>query len=124
MLSVKYEVLCMNKELLKHIEAVEARLEKERLDYMQEQGMDAFWKAPIGTTVVKLLPEIPRTVKSKYGVKEAFKIEVDGKIWDWPINPRSPMYGKLNAGLRMAPVEFQLVRVGEGQATRYDMQGI
>ena len=111
----------MNKELKEYIMRREKELEKQRLDYMREHGIKPFYKFPKGETAITLVPKTPRAAKSPYGIKEAFRIKVDDVEYDWSINPQSPMFRVLLAGLKVAPVTFKVVKTGEGKQTRFDI---
>lgn len=111
-----------DKQLAKWVEAEKVREAKQRSDYMEMHDMKEFWKAEVGTNNITLLPAIPRATKSSFGEKQAFRIEVDGKKYDWNINPKSPMYRQLVALLMAAPVAVKVIRTGSGKTTRYDLQ--
>lgn len=112
----------MSSKLKKWVDRTHLRLEKERKDFMDKKGYKEFFRPDIGETTVTLLPHIPRNIKSgQYGVREAFRIAVDGVELDWAVNPRSPVYRALVEHLEVAPVEFKLIRTGEGKSTRYSL---
>ena len=111
-----------DKMLTKWLENEKLRQAKERQDYMDMHDMKDFWKAESGENKITVLPSIPRSVKSNFGDKMAFRIEVQGKKYDWNINPKSPMYRTFVDLLAKAPVEVTVIRTGSGKTTRYDLK--
>lgn len=109
-----------NKSLDEFFKSESERLENEA----QGKGYAKFFKAPIGETRMTLKYEKPRVLETEYGTRRVFKISVDGKEYDFPVNEHSPLYRFLVRKLADAKgdVEVVLVRAGVGMATRYDVK--
>jgi hypothetical protein len=108
-------------DLKEYVEAEMAANEKRRQEYMDEKGYNPFIKWEQGVTEFKLLAIIPRDHESFGNLKKAFTIEVGGEMFDWSVNPRSPMYQELLPHLLKAPVDLKINRLGEGLETRYSL---
>ena len=108
-------------ELTKWVKTEQGRIEKERKDFMKKHDMKQFFRPPKGSIDVVLLPKVPRAIKGDYGTRQAFRVGIGGTEFDWPVNPRSPIYRDLVEHLGDAPVAFELIRTGEGKQTRYDV---
>ena len=112
----------VDKGLNKWLEQEKMSIAKKRQDYMDMHDMKEFWKAEVGSNTIKVLPCIPRAVKGAFGDKNAFRIEVAGKQYDWGITPKSPLYRQMLDLLAKAPVEVTIVRTGSDKNTRYDLK--
>ena len=98
------------------------RLDKQRKDYLDLQGFDEFVRWEKGSNKFTLQPIVPRDHKSFGREKKVFKIEVNGVKYDWSVTPESPIYRQLiYECLSVAPVELELIRIGEGTDTKYDL---
>jgi len=101
--------------------AEKARIEAEREAYLADKDYKTFMKWNQGVTGFTLEPVIPRNHESFGKDKKVFRITIDGEEYDWPVNPRSPMYREVLDRLLEAPVEMRLNRLGEGLQTRYSL---
>ena len=109
------------KDLKKYIEAEKARMEEERSKYLDEQDYKTFMKWEKGITEFTLEAVIPRDHLSFGKDKKVFRITVDGELFDWSVNPLSPMYRDLLDALAKAPVVMRLQRMGDSLQTRYEL---
>jgi hypothetical protein len=109
-----------DKSLDEYFKSESERLEGEARD----KGYAKFFKAPVGETRMTLKYQKPRVFEGEYGSRRVFRVSVDGKEYDFPVNEHSPLYRFLVRKLADAKgdVEVVLVRAGVGMATRYDVK--
>jgi hypothetical protein len=99
------------------------KIEKERRESLAEKGYADFLKLEIGETKLTLQPAIPRLITGGgFGDRRAFRVTLKDQEYDWPVNPRSPMYRQMLELLKKAPIQISVIRVGEGKNTRYDLK--
>lgn len=98
------------------------RIETERQGTLAEKGYADFLKLETGETKLTLNAVIPRLITGGFGDRKAFRVVLEGKEYDWAVNPRSPLYRDLLLKLKDAPCEIRVIRIGEGKNTRYDLK--
>jgi len=101
--------------------AEKARIEAMRVAYLADKDYKTFIKWPQAVTPFKLMAAIPRDHESFGKEKKVFRILIGKEEFDWPVNPRSPMYRELLEALLKAPIDLEMNRMGEGMQTRYSL---
>ena len=100
-----------------------ARMEEERKQYMEDQGLIDYVVWEKGATSAVLLPKIPvHDPDGSFGPRYKFQVKLGENEYTWSVNPRSPMYRELVSKLEVAPAGFVLIRTGDGKQTRYDVE--
>ena len=97
------------------------KADEKRAAYREEQGYNDFVKWPQGVTRFTLHDQIPRDFESFGKPVKVFTITVDGEVFDWTVNPLSPMYLELLEQAAKGQWELSINRMGEGLQTRYDL---
>lgn len=106
---------------LKEFTAAEStRLTAERKQRAAEKGLRDFLKLPRGLHVVQFIDEVP-VPNALYPERMNFAVKYDGKEWAWSISVKSPMYRQLVECLASGENTFEVLRSGEGLATRYEL---
>jgi len=110
------------KEFQKWIETENQKLAEQRKQHMQDLGFTDLLRLPIGESTLIFQPEQPRTANTKYGERKIFKVEYDGKTYDFMINEKSPLYRAIIEQLADDNNTITIVRSGEGKSTRYSIK--
>jgi len=119
----KIELNTKNKELDRFLNEEMIRLDQEKKQLYETKGMREFAQFEQGETKIALIPMTPKlNEKGQYGVRRVFRIAMGGKEYDWGINPRSPMYRELLKRLQDNMLEFTVIKIGEGKATRWSVK--
>jgi hypothetical protein len=108
-------------------EWIEKRLnaiKEARNQALKEKGFGELFNFPIGETEVEILLNPPREVKTKFGSRDVLAIKVNDKIYDFMINPQSPLYLKILENLYEDKRHFIIVRSGAEKSTRYDVKKV
>ena len=108
-------------KLMKYIDSEKERMNKQREKFLDERDYKSFMKWEKGITEFTLEAVIPRDHLSFGKDKKVFRITVGGELFDWSVNPLSPMYRDLLDRLAVAPVVMRLQRMGDGLQTRYEL---
>ena len=110
----------MSKQLEKWKQAELDRLDQEYQEHIESQGYNPWVKWSKGDNPFKLCGEIPRVLPPRDGKqKYVFVVEVDGTLFDFSVNIRSPMYKDL---LEHFGCEGILTRTGESANTKYEVR--
>ena len=112
----------MSKKEIEAFKAAEVkRIEADRAKYFEDEDLKPFIKWPKGVTGFQLMPKVP-VLHDSFGTdKYKFRVLVDGELYDWSVNPKSPMYMQLIEALGPEPVALKISRYGELLATRYEL---
>ena len=98
------------------------RLNKQRMEEaMKNKGLNPWLQLPKGITKFKLLPFKPATRVSFGKDQYVFKVEQEGKQYDWSVTKNSPLAIQVIRKLLEAPVELSVMKSGDGKATRYEL---
>jgi hypothetical protein len=108
------------KELQEYVQKQKAELEKRKQARMKEKGYKDFYSFEEGETPFKLCPVIPRERQGNFGLQNVFRIEIEGKEYDFSVNVISPVFKSLVYELDglTAPKALRMTRVGVGQKTK------
>jgi len=113
----------LSKELEAFYKGEQARLDKQREEYLEGKGYKNFMKWEIGDNAFELQPIVPREGKSFGKDRKIFRIMVEDEEFDWSVTPESPMYRQIiYEYLPAAPVGLVLTRVGLGADTKYHLR--
>lgn len=100
----------------------DARLDKEKQEYLDENDMKAFYTMPVGETIIEVDGETtPRTTEA-YPNRMVFRIALkDGTVYDWSINVKGAFYRKWVRLLKEGHKKIKVMRIGTSKDdTRYD----
>ena len=89
----------------------------------KEAGMEELFNMPIGETEIQIDTSTPpRTAQTKFGDRDILRVTVNGKPYDWMINPNSPLYRDILQHLYDGHTHFIIVRSGMEKQTRYSIK--
>jgi len=110
----------MAEEFNEFIESESARMNEERKEAVKAKGYGEIIKASVGENHFEFVKEVPREGTGILAGKKIFKVIVNGKQYDYVVNPRSSQYRDILTNLRQGKTKLRLIRTGTGKTdTRY-----
>jgi len=113
------------------LESVEAfarneldRIARERDQRLRDSGNIPYLKLPKGTTRLTLLKAVPKLSEFKGKPRREVSVNSNGKDYLWTMSPNSGHFEWICEHLPKAPGQMDVIRIGEGMDTKYDMTWI
>jgi len=111
-----------NTSLADFVQSEKKRIENQKEQFKEERDLPGLYNMPEGETRFSLDPDVPpreHTFNSDANPKIIFRIVVEGKPFDWALNPKNPAYDDFINRLDAGEKEFRLLRTGQKMKTRY-----